>query len=335
MTRRKQRGTRRGALGALRRAWLGAVALATTVVTLAFIGGVFGHVHWRLDLLAHFRVHYSIALALCVLAFALVRAWRAMIASALVLTACAWTVVVWWIPAPAPPEGAPPLSLAHANVFTWNARMDEMIDHLHELGGDILGMQEVRTAWTERIAERGAYDRVAGRYWRMGGGIALFVRREADLEVTDAEVFQLIPEDTINMPAIQATITHDDRPARLLYVHAFSPSISDRERSMARNAQHRAIADWVRAQEHPAIVLGDLNATVFSASLSTMTREGELINSLRGHGPGASWPDVVPDPLRIGIDHCLHDTMLATTRRVRGGFIGSDHAPIRVDLAWR
>ena len=100
-----------------------------------------------------------------------------------------------------------------------------------------------------------------------------------------------------------------------------------------RRLAQLAAAGQVEAGRAP-VLLGDLNATPFSAGVRPLRTVG-LRDSLAAGGlwTAGSWP-AWPGPLRIAIDHCWHDPGLVTLARTVGPALGSDHRPLEVALAW-
>jgi DNA-binding CsgD family transcriptional regulator len=144
-----------------------------------------------------------------------------------------------------------------------------------------------------------------------------------------------ISEGTVKLHLhhIYEKLAVDGRRIAVLGVHTLPPVGADY--AARRDAALAATAVWARAQRaagRAPVVLGDLNATPFSAPLRRLLADAGLVDSQRGFGLQGSWP--VGLPLRISIDHCLHDPTLATVTRALGPDLGSDHLPLRVDLAW-
>ena len=135
------------------------------------------------------------------------------------------------------------------------------------------------------------------------------------------------------LPALAAELALAGRRIAVLAVHTLPPVGSDR--AERRDAQLARTAAWVREQRAAGlvpVVVGDLNASPFSAAFRGLLAAG-LVDSQRGFGLQASWPVGHPVP-PIAIDHCLHDPALVTTARALGPALGSDHLPVRIDLAW-
>ena len=101
--------------------------------------------------------------------------------------------------------------------------------------------------------------------------------------------------------------------------------------SMRQAEQTEWLIDFVRRRPGPLVVAGDFNLTPFSWKLlKFMHRTG-----LRPHVVEAfSWPAHRFLPVVL-LDNVLATPDLATVSARTGEFVGSDHRPVIVELAWR
>jgi endonuclease/exonuclease/phosphatase (EEP) superfamily protein YafD len=102
----------------------------------------------------------------------------------------------------------------------------------------------------------------------------------------------------------------------------------------ARDTFLKELADVVAALEGPKILLGDLNATLWSPTFVDLLSAGELVDSQPGQGYQPTWPDVLGISL-IPIDHVLVSPDVAVLRRSVGPSIDSDHRPVIVEVGLR
>jgi endonuclease/exonuclease/phosphatase family metal-dependent hydrolase len=112
-------------------------------------------------------------------------------------------------------------------------------------------------------------------------------------------------------------------------------------RMEARAAAFAALAAAARGERH-AIVMGDLNATVYSPALADLLETADLADSRRGFGRQGSWiasypilGRVVAPGVRLDLDHVLVGKGFAVVGRRLGPDLGSDHIPVAADLALR
>lgn len=81
------------------------------------------------------------------------------------------------------------------------------------------------------------------------------------------------------------------------------------------------------------MVIGDFNATPWSASMKAFTRDTRLQNTSQGTIFGATWN--VWQPHRLLIDHALLSSQWTLLAREVGPDIGSDHRPLLIRAALR
>lgn len=306
------------------------------VIVLLLVGGglglglgLLGAFAWWLDLFAHFRIQCAGVLALALVLAGLCRRGSLAATAALLLIADLALLAPYAIPEARASVGSP-LRLAHLNVLSSNRRHEDVVAWISGSGADVVLVQEVDPRWAAALAVVPGYRVVEVLARADNFGLAALVREASPVELLGRErpVFA-------GLPALGLRLRHAGRELALLSVHTLPPM--SREFTATRDAQLRAAADWATVQVEAGrapVLLGDLNATPFSAGIRPLRAAG-LRDSLAAGGllEAGSWPDL-PGPLRIAIDHCWHDRSLVTVTRAVGPALGSDHRPLEVALAW-
>lgn len=303
-----------GLMGVLSGACLGTV--------LAFWGAYSG---W-LDLCSHFRVVY-----LWIEAFGLL--------GCLAVRRFAWTVAVFafllinvsqfmpFYAASAHQVGALNQTLRVLQLNTWasNRHPQRIANLLTDTGPDIAALEEI-------TAEN--YDFL--RKHPVMKNYPSVVRLEKDRLVLLSQ-YPLVgePQFSIHPALMKAKILWKGRPITVMVVHTWRP-IGD-----YRQYQHQLqrLGALVRAENHPVIVMGDLNTGPWSAPFQRLIRETGLRNTQVGQGIQPTYPYIFPKtqiptwmPL-LPIDHVLASPDFSTFKRWNGPFVGSDHLPVFVELA--
>ncbi len=129
--------------------------------------------------------------------------------------------------------------------------------------------------------------------------------------------------------AAALSIVVDGEQIEILGIHPPSPISAPR--SSRRDLMLRVAGDWAAARDGPVVVLGDFNATPWSAAYRALRWRGGLVDSLSGSGYQGSWP-AGWGPFAIPIDHVLHTPDLGTTGRRTGPPLGSAHRPVVVSV---
>ncbi len=285
---------------------------------------------WYLDLFGHFRAHYALALTLAAGLLGLGRAWRWLAAALALLGIGGAPLVPLWSASPSAAAGAS-LRVVHFNVLSQNHAYAAVEAWLGGTGADLVFVQEVSPRWAAALGAMPGYRTLAMVPRADNFGIAALARE--GLRVRASEVVALAEE----LPAIRVDLDHEGRQLSFLSVHTLPPVSGPY--AQVRDQQIAAAGGWAAARRGEGaapVVIGDLNATPWSAPLRAMVADAGLVDSQRGHGLQASWPTGggLHGLLRIPIDHCLHDPALVTRARSLGPELGSDHRPVVVELAW-
>ena len=140
-------------------------------------------------------------------------------------------------------------------------------------------------------------------------------------------------------PFLEARVLWEGAEITLVGAHPMRPGRPRRMR--VRAAAFDAIAAAVSGERY-AILMGDLNATVYSPALIDLLDATDLVDSRHGFGRQASWiahyplfgRSVAPG-LRLDLDHVLVGKGFAVLDRRLGPGLGSDHLPVAADVALR
>ncbi|HYQ92789.1 MAG TPA: endonuclease/exonuclease/phosphatase family protein [Candidatus Competibacteraceae bacterium] len=288
--------------------------------------GFLARTGWLPELAAHFRVQYCLALTLLAI---LLRQHR--FATALFAFFALVNLIITLLPLY---QGSYPGNVAAAAVpqlraLTLNLhytnqdyeRVRQLINTYHP---DVIVLQEITPRWLEELQRlRASYPYSLASPRSDPFGMALFSR----LPWEQAEI--LHPGGS-ELPTLTAVIDADGSPFTLLGVHPLPPSSPEWAR--LRNQQLAEIAQFVRANPRPTLLLGDFNITPWSPYFTDLLQTAGLRDSARGYGLQPTWPSFFP-LLWLPIDHCLFSAGITIADRRIGPFVGSDHYPLLVDFA--
>lgn len=143
------------------------------------------------------------------------------------------------------------------------------------------------------------------------------------------------------VPSIAANLTIDNRDITLVVTHPLPPLPKLFE---SRNQQLLEVGQYVQQQQNPAILVGDLNTTMWSPYYRKLIQDTGLKDARKGFGILPTWP--VPTPyaskflrrtpiislFKIPIDRCLLSSSIEVTGIHTGHSVGSDRLPLIVDL---
>ncbi len=288
----------------------------------------FGGTLWAMELLTHFRFQF-VAGGLILITAAIARRLATVAAMAgFVVVANSFPMLPYAVPqvAHAHAEEAR-IRILTANVRYRNNDYARALDLIEIENPDIIGLQEVTSAWIDGLAplhERYPY-RVA---WPEEGayGLALFSR--IPIEELGTSPYR----EANQLTAISVTAEFLEKPVILTLAHLVAPTTP--VRAAIRNRQIGKIAGMVRAdQELSNILIGDLNMTPWSPHYSVLQQAG-LDNAALGRGYVATWP-AVAGSFGIPIDHILLPHGFHVQQLRTGASFGSDHLPLVADVAIR
>ncbi|MBL8891363.1 MAG: endonuclease/exonuclease/phosphatase family protein [Planctomycetaceae bacterium] len=297
------------------------------------------------DLFANFRSQYIlVGLGLIVIAAGLKRCKSLVVVVLLTLPHTIQVVPYYWplrwitsrmesLPAASSearakePSAVPgrPLRLVAFNVLYLNRDHERAIRFLRESHADLIVLCECNYGWFEAVraglADSHPYN--SSEFFPMWDGTRVFSRQPLRA-ATDFEHFRQIPEAE---KLLAVSTRWQDREITVMGIHTASPTSA--QRFKIRN-EMLALMEQVGTQvQDPLIMAGDFNCTSGSPFF---VNDGRLRDSRVGFGWHGSWPTFAPELLRIPIDHVLVNQHWEVLHREVAPDVGSDHAPVIVDL---
>ena len=290
------------------------------------LAGSCGAYHATLDLCAHFRWYYFV-IGL-VWSLAIWRRWRGWAMCGLIVSLL-WNgglLLPYYLPftQPAVAEGATTVTLISLNVFTANQDKPAVLAYLRDRQPDLILVMEVDDRWEKALNElRDLYPHrfIQPRPDNFGIGL---------LSKWPLIEPRFVKYANTDLPNVVTGIDTGRLTFNLVATHPLPPIGSENTRE--RNAQLLAVAEVARQSRLPCVVAGDFNATPWSSAFRDFQTRSGLRDSSLGRGVQGSWPN---HPLiRIPIDHVFVPLNAAVQRRVLGPYVGSDHLPVEVTIAF-
>jgi endonuclease/exonuclease/phosphatase (EEP) superfamily protein YafD len=288
--------------------------------------GLFGGWYWALDLCAHFRWQYLIA-GLAIVAWAAWRRRRAIGAFA-VLTLLLNLFLIGRLALHAEVSRAalaPDFSLrvVSLNVLASNPGTPVVLQYLLESDADVIALIETNQQWLDALVPLQAkYPHHILHPRRDNFGIALFSR-------IPLQKARILDPARSGLPSIEARLNYRGRDLTIIATHPVPPY----RKALAgfRDTQLAALAGYVRQSTDPVLLVGDLNATPWSAGMRLATSGNLGFRSL-----AAPWTPTwrARSLVAIPIDHALCTAPLVITRRQVGPDVGSDHRPLLLEVGW-
>ena len=303
------------------------VVIPSLLLAAASTAAFAGRWVWWLDVLANFRAQFLVALT--VLGLVLL-ATRFKIAAYVTLGAAALNLVVvapLYLGGPADSEpGVPVLRVVSFNLLSTNDEFNEVLDYIEAIDADLVFLHEASRPWEVAVESAGLdYEVIRPRSDELIFGTLVLARDEVDAVSFGFAAAQARAVGLVYRPRGWP------EPIEVLATHPLAPT--SQERADLRDAQIGFAANWSAERSGPRIVVGDLNATPWSAPFRVLEGEGNLRNSQIGFGLQPSFPATSNPLLRVPIDHLLHSEQLTVVDRQLGPSMGSDHFVLVVDLS--
>jgi len=298
------------------------IVSAATIGALLSLGAMFSAYHLVFDLISHFRVQYIVMLLPAfVLAMVTKRTYSVLIIC-VTLAIHGYVVTMSLLPRSSLGDSGDEyteLTVLNSNLLHSNKEYQEMLDLIQAVSPDIIAFQEYTHTWdTILTASLTSYPYRATYPGDDAFGIALFSKHPISGPGAISSTIGRIKPAT-------AQITVDNKELTVFSVHPPPPVSS--EIYALRNATMELIANDVKAVEGHVIVMGDFNATPWTAHYNHFTSKAALHNARAGFGFQPTWPsDMVL--LQIPIDHILLSKNIRSTAFASRKLVGSDHRSI-------
>lgn len=218
------------------------------------------------------------------------------------------------------------LGLFIANVQQENRRSDLVLRAIAEAAPDVVCLVETDERWVRELAplERD-YPWVTTYPLANHYGMALYSR----LPIMACDIRFVVTPDVPSMRAV-ARLRSGDQV--VLYVVHPPPPLPGSP-SYGRDAELVLTGQEVHEHAQPAIVVGDLNDVAWSYTAKLFQRVSDMVDPRVGRGMFATFH--AKHPLaRYPLDHVFHTREFTLEQLRRGPYIGSDHFPITVALAF-
>ena len=305
-------------------------ALSSILALALSLVGYFG----RLNLYLEFASGYKIQLLLMALCsffyFILVRRLSWIIFSLLVVLLNLTVILPWYFNRPAIINATEytPLKVFSYNVLWKNKDREDYqraIALVELEQPDIAIFQEVQSHWHEQLkALKSSYP-----YHIFAQELEIEVYSKLPLLNSEIELYGTYRGLVITDLQIGASAI------KFIATHAYPQLFFGREGWLIRNEHLEVgIGEYVRDLSQPAIVLGDLNVSLWSPFYHSMMETSGLRNARQGLGVLPTHSIVAPQfaALSAPIDHCLVTEEIQVKDFRLAEAIGSDHLPIIADL---
>ena len=299
---------------------------AASGLAVATLFGFLGGLYWVLDLFSHFRVQIF-QLCLVLLGIALWRRKHKLTVFLVVLTCLNYSVVLpFYFGKSAAPSGGTVTRVMLMNLNASNGNTKQVLAAIDLAKPDLLLLEEVTPKWIHELSRLDSVYpyRIADARDDCFGIMLL-----SKIPLSHTNTVEI---GATGVPSILATVHLPQGEISFIGTHPVPPVSVEYARR--RDRQLDALARCVQEQSRPVLLVGDLNASPWSAHFRKLLKKTDVKNSMKGFGFQPSWP-VKYRFLRIPIDQLLCSSRIAVQHRGIGPDVGSDHLPVIVDFSLR
>jgi endonuclease/exonuclease/phosphatase (EEP) superfamily protein YafD len=289
-------------------------------LAIATVAGFLGRFCWLCDLFAHFRVQFF-QIALVFIGLSIWRKNNRLLAAFVLLACLNYALVLPFYFGRPPAAAQKPARAMLINILASNGNTKQVLEAIQAADPDLLVLEEVTPKWAETLRELDYPYRLENIRTDCFG---IMLLSRVPLSKTNTVLV-----GTAGVPTLIANVHLPQGEISLIGTHPLPPF--NGEYSRQRNAQLAALPELVASREKPVLLIGDLNASPWSARFRQLLKDSGLKNSMQGFGFQPSWP-AHSRFLRIPIDHMLHSPGIRIHSRQIGPDVGSDHFPVIVDF---
>lgn len=291
------------------------------VLVASLIGFAGKYSRW-FDHFSSFRVQYLV-LSVAFLVYFLVKKQRAGMAVSFVsLLLNAWLVMSWFDTSRRNSDLKADFRIFHANVLFKNLDYLPVTKQIREEKPDFVSINEATPAFINHFRKTLAQEYPYTFYVVAKNNTKVLVGSRAPFVVDSVASFGV-------KGVLKLTTLVKGKPLTIIACHAYNPLVL--KDFKMRNQQLKQMAQLVKKQAGPTLIVGDLNITPWSAFYQDFIEESGLTNCRKGFGLNPTWPSWF-FPMWIPIDHCLINDKLKTADFRVGKYNKSDHLPVIIDL---
>ena len=304
--------------------WLRAACLYLIV---ASVIGIVPSIGWLSDLCAHFKIHFLMAAAICLI----LTIWKRMpvfivVSFAAVLINGYFVSPYLVTTRPDKAKGHPVIRLVHSNVNSQNNQFEDILKVLTESKPDLIAVSELNPRLDLFLREKLVdYPHRISQARKDNFGIGLYSK----MELFDPRIVTTDPN--IVPPSIEATIGPGKDKTVIYYTHPFPPIIP--QTLALRDRQLGEISKRAQEVNGPFILAGDLNTTSWTEGFRRLESEGGLANAEKFFGVQPTWPSNMLFA-QLALDHVLTKGDIEVAELYAVDMPGSDHKVLEIVIRY-
>lgn len=227
------------------------------------------------------------------------------------------------------------MKISLMNVLTSNNGYNAVLANINKSEPDIIFLEEVNDEWLKNMSELDKVYPYSIKHPREDNfGVALYSK--VPFETSEIKYF-----GHYELPIIICTMKRYNKKLKVIGIHTTPPGNQDY--FINRNEMLSELTNYLKNEQLPTIVIGDLNTTMYSPSYKKFIKQSQLINPRENFGIIPTWSPkskningITFDKLlkfaMIPIDQVLHNPKVKIAYLKTDTPIGSDHLPLIVEF---
>ncbi len=294
---------------------LGATALAAAA-----------RLFWVGEVVCNLRLFLALAGVSACVALLVQRARRAAVVALGLGLLHAWPIAQLHFATPldAGPSANLAFSVGSANLQYSRSDPEAFLRFARQSGPDVLALNEVTDFWRAQAETlRDVYPHQASHEPRGQQTFVLMLISKLPFTSSEAAVRQA------PRPFLDVEVSVHGTPVQVIVIHPHQPQ--SRRTVELRNLTLDRVGSQTDWSER-AVVLGDMNATLFSPAYADLLVRGDLRDTRAGFGYLPTFePPLLPGAW-LDLDHILVRGPFTVVQRALGPSLGSDHRPVLAEL---
>jgi endonuclease/exonuclease/phosphatase (EEP) superfamily protein YafD len=292
------------------------------VISLLSLAGYLGNLHRYFEITNAFKAQYLTGAIAAFVYFFLTQRQQWVVVSLVCIFINCLEVIPWYMPPGMAAEASPAnFRVLAFNVLSNNSESEPVISFVKQEKPDLAIFMEASGEWPENLKmldDTFPYHQSA--------------------EEIDMQIYSTMPltDSQVKLHGkyrgyVMSEINQGTRVS-IIASHNYPPVVFGSQGFTWRNEQLQEIGETLATLENPVIVVGDLNAPMWSHYYQKTFSDSGLRNTRQGFG---IMPTYEPNNFfkAIPVDHCLVSEDIQVVNMRLGPSLGSDHVPIIVDLS--
>lgn len=288
-------------------------------LALVTLAGFFGHVHWFLDLFAHFRLQYIWIGVLLATILAINKQWL-WVGIALTIVLLNTAVVLPTLPSANHLQQPDSTRVYFANTYFENHDAATIAQSVQRANPDVAIFAEIEPETFAQLSQQLPEYTFAYHHDAPGlFDLAVLSRTQLNEPIIHHYADERFPSVEISLPG-------PNGPLRIIGTHPILPQ----GHALWQNRNTHMYALSKDIDDRPTLVMGDFNNTPWSPVFIRFLQESGLTR----HATQPTWPTFLPSAgFRIPIDHVLTRNVQVLNTET-GEESGADHLPVIVDVVY-